>query len=99
MAWLIVFANVARVVSFPTPWWRGGARWTKGRPSDVVGETLNTIRDHPARDLDLRKQAHTHWQARARSAYHLGTLKGNRLALSLVGFAGPAMYFADRLLS
>jgi hypothetical protein len=99
VAWLFLFANVARVLSFPTPWWRGGSRWPEGRPSDVVWQTLETFRDRPELGSALREQAHEHWHARAVSAYELGDLKGKRLNLALVGFIGPTAYFLDRLLA
>ncbi|HEV7752606.1 MAG TPA: hypothetical protein VGO71_13760 [Baekduia sp.] len=99
VGWVFVFANIARVVSFPTPRWLGGKRWKPRAPSDVVKDTLNTIRDEPGAGLALRKHAHDHWRARAESAYKLGDLKGRRLRLSLWGLLAPAVYFAARLLS
>jgi hypothetical protein len=45
LGWAFVLANVARVVSWLTPLWRGGGKTRTPRPSDVVGDTLDASRD------------------------------------------------------
>jgi hypothetical protein len=101
VAWTFVLANVARVVSWTTPRWRGGAKvLPEGRRSDVVSRTLAAIRDlDPADTLPRRQGALAHWHARAISAWQLGELKRRWLDRSLWGLAGPLAYFAARLAS
>lgn len=99
VAWVLVFANVARTVSFPTPRWRGGRKWEPEPPSDVVDKTLRAMRRKGLHGVVLREGAHRHWQARAVSAYQLGLLKSQRLNLALMGVLGPAAYFAARTIS
>lgn len=98
VAWVLVFSNIARIVNFLTPRWRGGGSWGDERPSDVVGRTLTAMREGELGGVALRDSAHEHWRARALSAWHLGLLKGRRLGLSLWGLLGPVVYFAARIL-
>jgi hypothetical protein len=98
LGWAFLLANLARVLSWLTPAWRGGENRVP-RPSDVVAETLDVARERENKDsAALRQDAIAHWQARAESAWRLGAIKGKRLNLSLWGFVGPLVYFAARLL-
>jgi HPt (histidine-containing phosphotransfer) domain-containing protein len=98
LLWTLLLANLARVVSWNTPRWRGGAKVEGKRPSDEVRDTLAAVRNERAEN-SLRKRAVEHWHARAISAYELGTMKDRRLRLALSGFAAPLAYFAARLIS
>lgn len=100
LAGAFVLANVARVVSFETPRWRGGGEREQPLPSAVVKATLCAAREVAAGDPEtLRERTRAHWRARAHSPWKLGDLKDRRLRQSLVGFLGPLAYFAARLLS
>jgi hypothetical protein len=101
IAWTIALANLARVVSWTTPRWRGGSKAApEGLPSDIVWRTLSAIRElDVAEGAVLRKGVLGHWEARARSAWKLGDMKRRRLDVSLWGLLGPLAYFAARLAS
>jgi hypothetical protein len=100
ITWAIAMASLARVVSWTTPRWRGGAKLAPSErlPSNIVGQTLSAVRGLNDADRNaLRERIVEHWRARAESAWRLGQLKDRRLGLSLWGFAGPLAYFAARL--
>jgi hypothetical protein len=56
LLWVLVLATVARVVSWKTPRWRGGAKWEGKRPSDEVGDTLAAVRAANAGDPATRRR-------------------------------------------
>lgn len=98
LLWAFAGAMNARVVSWYTPRWRAGPKITDAVPADRVRSTLDQVRDFSIGDqLALRRLVVEHWQARARSAWQLGNLKETRLRWSLLGFAGPVIYFAVQL--
>jgi len=100
VAWTLAFANLARVVSWKTPRWRGGpdSSSPSEKPSDVVARTLTATRDADIADpIGWHRAALMHWQARAKSAWHLGDMKRRRLDIALWGLLGPLAYFAARL--
>ena len=102
LIWAFVMANLARVVSWKTPRWRGRAKRKAGekRPSDIVDKTLEVVRDSGDADrIVLRQRMLEHWSARADSAWRLGKLKDRQLRWALWGFLGPLAYFTARLLS
>ncbi len=101
LVWAVAWANLARFVSWTTPRCLGGAKLApEERPSDIVKRTLYVVRHSPDVDrIVLRRRILEHWLARAESAFKLSELKDTRLRWSLLGFVGPLVYFAARLLS
>ena len=89
----------AREITWQTPPWRGGTD-----PDDLEAMALATkaaleeIRDRSASGVELRRQIHRVWQARARSAHRYGEVKSQLVRIALVGFVGPLIYFAGSLL-
>jgi len=93
-------ATIARVVSWETRRVFLGVEPTRDeRPDLAVRRTLDAVRDCTEGDVELRRRIHAHWRARADSTWRLDRHKGRLLRWSLVGFAGPLIYFAARLLA
>ena len=101
-AWTIALATNARVVSWDTRWWLGGVKRPadEAKPSDEVRRTLLCVREaERAMRADTHSRVLTHWRTRAISAWRLCACKDKRLRRALWGLAGPAAYFAARLLA